>query len=142
MKNPRLIYRVILKLFALSGIAILLYVLFSSLFIKKNQSTSSDKPDNLIKLDLTGMKANEIKKVSWEGKQILVLKQTDTLEYRVFFNTGDSGNCPLYYAANKFKDTCTGTLYDHNGREINQSVAKYLLKPPYHFKGNVLIIGK
>jgi len=142
MKDPRLIYRIILKLLVLSGIGIMLYVLVGSLFVGGNQIDKTKKAANLITLDLSEMKKNEIRRTQWEGKPVIVLKRSDKPQYHVYFNTGDSGNCPLFYASKIFKDTCTGTLYNQGGREINKSTPKLLSIPPHSFNGNVLIIGK
>jgi len=142
MKNPRLVYRVILKFFTLSGVAIVLYVLVASLFVSQEETTSSTRKNNIIQLDLNKLDDGETTNVRWQGKQIIVLKFLGTNKYKVFFNTGDSGNCPLFYASSSFKDSCTGTLYDQNGQQKNSSSPKQLLSPPHYFEGNTLIIGR
>jgi len=142
MKDPRLVYRVILKLFAALGSLILLYVLFSSLFVKKEKVTPTVKTNPIIKIDLAGMQKDGVRKVRWQGRQIIILKSQDKREYSVYYNTGDSGNCPLYYASDVFKDTCTGTLYDKKGRQLNSSSPKLLQSPPYYIEGEQLIMGK
>ena len=142
MKNPRLVYRVILKLFTLVGVAILLYVLVASLFVSQEETASSVKKSNMIEFDLNKLDDGEIAMIRWGEKQIITLKLLNTNKYKVFFNTGDSGNCPLFYASSTFKDTCTGTLYDQNGQQKNSSSPKHLLSPPHYFDGNMLIIGR
>lgn len=142
MKDPRLLYRIILKLFVLAGIGVMLYVLVSSLFVGGSPTDNANKIANIIELDLAGMKDNEIRRTQWEGKQVIVLKHPVKPVYQVYFNTGDSGNCPLFYSSKTFKDTCTGTLYDQEGRELNKASPKLLSSPPHSFNGNVLLIGK
>lgn len=146
MENPRLFYRAILKLFALFGILAMLYVLFSSLFtdqggVQKKEEERS-KINDIVTLDLNEIRQGMVRKIRWNGKEVVVLKYSASSDYSVFFNTGDSGNCPLFYSSNTFKDTCTGTLYDHTGHDENKKSPKVLAKPPYHIKEAVLFIGE
>ncbi len=151
MRNPRLVYRALLKLLILLGLLALLYVLFNSLFIgqsneSKDRRINKTKTDFLT-LDLSDMNQGQIRKIRWHGREIIILKYAqlkgaNALQYAVFFNTGDSGSCPLFYSSNTFKDTCTGTMYDLMGREKNKAVPKSLSKPPYVIKGSVLTIGQ
>lgn len=141
MNNPRLLYRVILKFFALIGGFVLLYVMVSSLFTNETKSSRQDKTVVTVKLDLTGMTNGKIRKIRWRGRDVIITKSVDS-NFNVFFNTGDSGNCPLFYSSEGFKDTCTGTLYDPKGREKNKQQAKKLESPDYYFEGSFIIIGK
>ncbi len=169
MKNPRLIYRVILKILALSAVVILLWVMTRSLFVGSNQAESSNpqQKTQLVILDVSGMQKGEIRKANWQGKQVAVLlrktpitvkAKTDnkypkllskTLSrslkpgYFVYINMGDSGNCPLFYSDDIFKDICSSTLFDSAGRALNNPDQGYQLKiPPHQFNDNTLTIGR
>ena len=64
-------------------------------------------------------------------------------EYFVYFNVGDSKNCPLYYAGGVFKDTCSSNQFDESGRNISTSPLNYKLQiPPHYFDKQQLIFGK
>jgi len=142
MKNPRLFYRVILKAFALIGVAVLLYIMFSSLFTSQIKEPQNKASIDIVKLDLTGLAKNGIKKVRWNNREIIILTGKDYSDTVAFFNTGDSGNCPLFYLSATFKDTCTATLYDRTGREIQVKTPKFLKSPTYHIEGSILVIGQ
>lgn len=140
MKNPRLLYRVFLKLFALLGIIILLYVMVGSLFVPKEEQGKL-KIEN-ISVDLSDIENGKTINLSWSGRAVIILKGEDRAHTFVYFNTGDSGNCPLFYSSSVFKDTCTGTVFDERGSEKNSNAPKTLVSPPYFFKGNTIVIGK
>lgn len=142
MKNPRLFYRVILKAFALIGGGILLYVMFSSLFTSQGKTQKNKAPISVVKFDLAGLTKNGIKKVRWNNREVIILKGKDFSDTFVFFNTGDSGNCPLFYLSGTFKDTCTGTLYDRTGRDKQTKSPKVLKSPAYHVEGSVMVVGQ
>jgi len=127
-------------------------------------------------IDLHGMQVNEIRKTRWGNKEVAVLKRStrefmnetkltrakpeslheslnalfrsQKLDYFVYLNRGDSGNCPLFYDARGFKDTCSGKLFDTTGREKGKQKNTYLLEiPPHYFKsldGRVieLVVGQ
>jgi len=165
MKNPRLVFRVIIKILTVSGLVILLWVFISSLFI--HQEKEPVVVHKLLEIDLKGMKDNDIKKIVWKGKEVAILqrKGRPTLYhtkylakiphpslnsglrsisniYFVYFNQGDSGNCPLFKESDGFKDTCTGTRFDTSGREKNKGIQGSRLEiPPHYFQGDKLFIG-
>ncbi len=63
-------------------------------------------------------------------------------DYFVFINTGDSGNCPLYYAKGEFNDTCSKNRFDENGLSITSPQSGYRLAiPPHYFVGKLIEIG-
>ena len=70
--------------------------------------------------------------------------------YFVYFNSGDSNNCPLYYSGGVFKDVCSLNQFDESGKEITANSQQFQLKiPPHHFvdsngdnMNDTLIIGR
>ena len=131
-----------MKSLALIGTAILLYVMLSSLFEEPKDTQPNTTSVNIIEVDLTGMINNQIRKTRWNGREVIILKGKSASDYSVYFNTGDSGNCPLFYIAGTFKDTCTGTMYDQHGYEKNTQQPKKLKGPDYYFQDSVIVIGK
>ena len=169
MKNPRLIYRVALKILVLSAFILLLWVMTRSLFVGSNpaESINPQQKTQRVTLDISGMNKGEIRKAHWQRKEVAVLyrkapitqqtqlsnTQAQSLnkaasrslkpEYFVYINTGDSGNCPLFYANDTFKDICSSTLFDSAGRKTNSQQQSVTIKiPPHHFDKNTLIIGE
>ena len=164
MKNPRLIYRVILKILGLSAFLLLLWVMTRSLFVGSNLSKPerSKQQVQLITIDISAMRKGEIKKARWQGKEIAVLYRKTPIaqqaqfqainksasrsfksNYFVYINKGDSGNCPLFYSNDTFKDICSSTLFDSAGRKINGQKNHAPIKiPPHYFLGESLVIGK
>lgn len=167
--NRRLLYRVFLKFFASLALLIFLIVLFNSLFIKsQNKVVKEGKKILLITLNLENMKKGEIRKVRWGNKEVAVLlREKFTVnssninkklsnfnlietsksrslhpDYFVYYNQGDSGNCPLFYERNTFKDVCTGALFDTTGRStVNKKFAYQLKLPPHFIDDKTVIIG-
>lgn len=142
MKDKRQIYRVILQLMTYISVVVLLWVMFSSAFVAdKEQKIQA----NNIEMSLQQLAIGELTHVLWQGKRVSVLHRNDAQKdaYFVFYDVGDSGNCPLFFKGKILKDTCTGTQYDQWGSPIGQSRADDLESPPHHFLANQkkLIIG-
>ena len=171
MKNPRLIYRVALKILGLSAFALLLWVMTRSLFVGSNavtpQQASKENKASLVSLAISGMQKGEVRKLNWQGKEVAVLYRKVPIsfhtkyiaklphpslnsgsrsikpEYFVYINKGDSGNCPLFYSNDTFKDICSSTLFNSAGREKANLQQGYKIQiPPHHFKNDHLIIGE
>jgi len=169
MENPRLIYRVILKILALGAFLLLLWVMTRSLFVGSSQSEpeNSKQQVQLITVDISTMRKGEIKKARWQGVEVAVLyrkafiaqqvqsatqpmqainksaSRSFKANYFVYINKGNSGNCPLFYSDDTFKDICSGTLFDSAGRKINDQKNPINLKiPPHYFVEEKLVIGK
>jgi len=170
MQNSRQILRVILKSLTFLGVLALSFVFVNSLFIKEsNNSTSKVVPaTETVSLSVEDMQAGQIKKIRWNKLEIAVLKRqySDELTslkvqtndktlhhsidarmrslkkaYFVYINRGDSNNCPLFYRAGIFTDTCTSSTYDESGR-AKTNTSKNLEVPPHFFHGSDLHIGK
>ena len=164
MTNNRLIYKVFLKVLTALGIVTLMLVFINSLFVR-----SPEKALALVELDISGMKKGEIKKTYWAGRPVAVLYRSYPIseeyqsvlkaefktlnpayrsiqrEYFVFMDKGDSGNCPLFYRADVFKDTCTGNTFNNTGRMIGKRIENqqnYEIKiPPHHFSDSQIVFG-
>ena len=169
MKNPRLVYRVALKVLFLSAFVLLLWVMVRSLFVGSNvpQVENRQKKAQLVTLDISRMQKGEVRKTQWQGKEVAVLYRKKTLspdtkittklaqhsslksgsrsikpEYFVYINKGDSGNCPLFYVDDTFKDVCSSTLFNSTGRKITNLNQGFKLNiPPHYFEAETLIIG-
>ena len=165
MKNPRLVFRVIIKVLMVLGLLILLWVFASSLFVHQDKEPVVEH--DLLELDLKDMRDGNVRKIRWEGKEIGILKRKGhhvlgytkyvakiphqslnsalrslTKEYFVYYNHGNSGNCPLFNEGNGFKDTCTGTHFDTTGRETDKGLQGARLEiPPHYFQDDKLFIG-
>lgn len=149
MADKRQVYRLILQVMSYIGVGAILWVMFSSAFVGHRDDERAN-PVERIEMSLQQLKSGEMTHVMWMGKKVSVLHQRDGEKtstkmppYYVFFNVGDSGNCPLFFAGKRLKDTCTGTLYDQNGQPIGRSRADDLVSPPHYFLSNdLLIIGE
>lgn len=137
--DNRLVYRVFLKLLFIVGLVVLLFVFFNSLFVTEKEIQKSIV---LGELDVTDMRVNEIRKTRWNGKEVAVLLRAEQ-DYFVYFNTGDSGNCPLFKEPDGFKDTCTSTRFDFHGKQKGSKAQGFTLNsPPHYFKEYLLLIGE
>ena len=167
MKNRRLVYRVILKIFTVSAVLVLSVVFVNSLFTNNIEQQKHDDILPLVKLNIAAMKKGEIRKAYWRGKEVAVLYRAQPVwyhtkfiaklpheslnsgsrsrlaDYFVYINYGDSGNCPLFYGSGFFKDTCTGKWFDTAGREKNnrQNGAEIEV-PPHYFDGENIYYGR
>ena len=166
MENQRLIYRVILKVSAVLALMILTWVFVNSLFTQTDKSSeSSEKAEqiNLIKIDLSEMLKGNIQKVRLGNQEVSILYRKvsapleklktifnkdvaihpENSDFYVFYNYGDSGNCPLFYSKDTLKDTCSGKVFNTFGQEINNQNNGFQLKiPPHYFEGGKLFLGK
>jgi len=166
--DKRLIYRVVLKFLFFVAFAILAVVLVRSLFTASDKIESAQKIEvPIVTLDLSGMAKGDVRKIRWQGKEIGVLKRKGhhvlrhtkyvakiphqslnsalrslTKEYFIYYNRGDSGNCPLFKETDGFKDICTSTRFDTTGREKEKGLQGQRLKiPPHRIEGDKLLIG-
>jgi len=166
--DKRLIYRVVLKILLSVALLVLLVVFVKSLFIGANETQKSQEVTSvLVSLDLEGMRKGEIRKIRLDGKEVAVLKRKGnpkfrptkylpkiphpslngwlrsiTQDYFVYYNYGDSGNCPLFNEGDGFKDTCTSMRFDTSGREKDKGLQGYRLEiPPHYFQDDKLFIG-
>ena len=164
MPNRRLYYRVVLKSMFAIGVFVLLLVFLSSLFVGGEQELETRSA--IVVLDISDMQKGEIRKTRWDDKEVAVLHRNDSIsiknnnlpkspseisntlfrsqkaDYFVYYNHGDSGNCPLFYSANSFKDVCSSKLFDSTGREVKNSEQGYKIKiPPHFFIDNNLYFG-
>ncbi|MCF6188858.1 MAG: hypothetical protein L3J51_00095 [Cocleimonas sp.] len=166
--DKRLIYSVVLKVLFLLAFLVLLIVLVKSLFTASDETNKHREKDvTLVSLDLKGLIKGDVRKARWKGKDIGVLNRKGNRilyhtkylakiphesvnsglrslrkEYFVYYNHGDSGNCPLFKEADGFKDTCSGTRFDTSGREIGKGLQGARLEiPPHYFQGDKLFIG-
>lgn len=168
MKKKKL--RALLKILVLAASVLLLIVFFKSLFPAGN-----NKKYELVEMGLKGIQLGEIRKIRFDGKEVGILKRKDTRfkervfdnvkhqlpdqsldknsrsqlpEYFVYYNVGDSGNCPLFHNDKGFKDICSQKVFDETGREQKAEIQGYAIKiPPHTFKTSegketTLLIGK
>ena len=142
MSDKRQIYRVILQLMTYVSIGTLLWVMFSAAFVADKEPKVL--PDN-IEISLQPLTKGELTHVLWQGKRVSILHRNDAQQnaYFVFYDLGDSGNCPLFFNGKVLKDTCTGTQYDQRGEPVGQGREDDLASPPHYFLDNQrkLIIG-
>jgi len=173
MQNRRLVFSVIIKLLILSGIILLLVVLVNSLFTGnssgENQKASTSNEIQTVSLDTNDMFKGQIRKIRWNNREVGVLLRQfperllnnanvveenldDTIEansrskkqeYFVYFNLGDSNNCPLFYSAGEFKDVCSSNKFDEIGRMLKGGPSSFRLKiPPHYYTKTGVVIGK
>jgi len=171
MHNRRLLFAVIIKLLTFLGLLLLTLVFFNSLFTSDgNVSKTSSSEMPIVVLDITEMQKGQIKKIRWNNRDVAILLRqfpeklanqstknsqqglhpsinlqirSKKTEYFVYFNIGDSRNCPLFYAAGEFKDVCSSNRFDEAGRDINANQQSYMLAiPPHYFEQDTVIFGK
>ena len=171
MQNRRLLFSVIIKLMMFLGLFLLTLVLLNSLFTDDSSVPKTVNNEiSSVTLDITEMQSGQIKKVRWNNKEVAILlrqfpdklmpqsleasphdlhpsinaqTRSKKIEYFVYFNTGDSKNCPLYYAGGEFKDVCSSNRFDEAGRDINTNSQAYKLEiPPHYFVQDQVVFGK
>ena len=171
MQNRRSFLGVIIKLMTFLGLLLLTLVLINSLFTDDaNVPKTANDQLLTVSLNIAEMQTGQIKKIRWNNKEIAILlrqfpeklvqqkmvnseeelhasikaqTRSQKPEYFVYFNAGDSGNCPLYYAGGVFRDVCSSNKFDEAGRDINANSHSYMLRiPPHHFNQDKVIIGK
>ncbi len=142
MADKRQIYRVILQLMTYISVVALFWVMFNSVFIADEEEKVL--PVN-IEMPLKQLKKGELTQLWWQSKKVSILHRNDVSDnlYLVYYDLGDSGNCPLFFNGKILKDTCTGTQYDQTGKPIKRSRADDLQSPPHYFivDQNKVIIG-
>lgn len=168
MQDRRLFYRVILKTMTFLGVLLLLLVFFNSLFTSQETGLNTTGDALQVQLDIAELQPRQIMKTRWKGKEVAVLNRrslekilplhtifkedthasldawtrSQKLEYFVYINSGDSGNCPLFYSEGVFKDICTANKFDENGRGIRADQGRFSIQiPPHHFIGNLVVFG-
>lgn len=143
MSDKRQIYRVILQLMSYSAVAVFLWVIFGAIFIA-NDKEKQPLLDR-VEMSLQQLAKGELTHVLWQGKKVSILYRNDTSEtaYLVYYDLGDSGNCPLFFNGNILKDTCTGTQYYQTGESVHQGKTDDLASPPHYFitLKNKVVIG-
>jgi hypothetical protein len=126
-----------------SAIAVFLWVMIGTTFVADNKKKQT-LPDR-IEMSLQQLTKGELTHVLWQGKKVSILYRNDTSDtsYLVYYDLGDSGNCPLFFNGKILKDTCTGTKYHQTGESVNQSKVDDLASPPHYFitLKNKVIIG-
>jgi len=171
MQNRRLLFGVIIKILLFIGVIILALVLINSLFIaKEKKSVLNDEIKVIAEIDLADMQNGQVRKIRWKNREVAVLLRqfseqllespiTDKVEnthssintqtrsikqeYFVYFNMGDSKNCPLHYAAGVLKDICSSNRFNEAGMDINGNLKAYKIEiPPHYFEENRVIFGK
>lgn len=171
MQNPRLVYWLIVKIFTAIVIVALLWVFIGSLSTSNHSNklkpSKSIQPLPLVKMDISKLQKGQIKKTRWGAKEVAVFYRNHPVTYHtkyiaklpheslssgsrsqkpdyfVYVNHGDSGNCPLFYSAGTFKDTCTGKIFNSSGREINNKQQGYKLEiPPHYFEAEHIYFGQ
>lgn len=169
MQNPRLYFSAIIKLLILLGLLLLTIVFFNSLFTEDNSyKVSENEKIPISSIDISDMFKGQILKTRWNNKEVAVLlrqfpekiKSNDTNledlhaslninlrsqteDYFVYINLGDSNNCPLFYSAGEFKDVCSANLFDEAGRPLKGNSSSFKVNiPPHYFNAENLIIGK
>ncbi|HIO92457.1 MAG TPA: hypothetical protein EYG68_06370 [Leucothrix mucor] len=148
MSDKRQVYRVILQLMTYIGIAALLWVMFGSVFVPDYDKSSSQT--EYMEVTLQNLAEGKVTHVMWRGKIVSILHRSGSAinegkasRYFVYYDLGDSGNCPLYFTGEVLKDTCTGTQYDQFGQPVNRIRADDLESPLHYFSGQKkLVLGK
>ena len=171
MQNRRLFFSVIIKLLVFLGLLLLTLVFLNSLFTNDSSNSKVAKVEKpLTIIDISEMQSGQIRKARWKNREVAILfrqfpenldqavkvneltdlhpsikthTRSKKPEYFVYFNVGDSKNCPLYYAGGIFKDVCSSNRFDEAGRYVNGNLQSYMLEIPAHyFEHDKLIIGK
>ena len=148
MTDKRQVYRVILQIMTYIGVAALLWVMFGSVFVPDYEK--SDEAVEIIEMDLQNLARGKVTHVMWQGKKVSILHRNNQLDeadkdgdYFVYYDLGDSGNCPLYFTGEILKDTCTGTQYNQLGKPVNNVRVADLKSPTHYFLSQEkLLLGK
>ncbi|HRF56575.1 MAG TPA: ubiquinol-cytochrome c reductase iron-sulfur subunit [Campylobacterales bacterium] len=110
------------------------------------------------KVDVSTMKAGELRTVEFRGKPVYILKKTPEMaasnnnanvkigadQFTVVIAICTHLGCiPAYAAESKqFKCACHGGEFDANGANTFGPPPKPLIVPPYKVEGNALLLGE
>jgi len=171
MTDKRLLYRVIIKLMAVSGIIALLFVFLNATFNSGLETEEVEVvSDEVISLKLAMVTSTEPTNVVWNNQRVAVIKREGAqqmqliqatskspsasansveqhpwrsidVSYFVYMDKGDSGHCPLFFDGDSFKDTCSGNRFDLTGRQIGGS-RTLKIPPHYYAQAGELVIGR
>lgn len=155
INNKKQVYRVIIKLLSFVGLSVLSYfILRSAISPPISQTLHKVIP---IRVDVSKLPAGQLKILRWNHKNIAILHRTAAMQanipntvktprYFVFINAGGDLNCPLRLSQKSvhyLQDSCSGYLYDSNGKALKPNACiKDLISPPHRFiDQNHLLIG-
>lgn len=141
MSDKRKLYRVIMKILTLVGVGIILWVFLNSVFVTNHEKQSEAQEH--MEVSLKQLDFGEITHVNWNGKKVSILNTANATEratFFVFYDVGDSGNCPLFFNGEILKDTCTGTVFNQQGESITKGRSHTLQSPPYYFKDQFTLV--
>lgn len=171
MTDKRLLYRVIIKLMAMLGIITLLGVFLNATFNSGRDTVEAPViTAEPVSLKLAMVTSTEPTNVVWNNQRVGVIKRNGggqlgliqatgqspnvtpesvdehpwrsvDASYFVYFDTGDSGHCPLFFAGDSFKDTCSGNRFDLTGRQLG-GTRKLAIPPHYYAQAGQLVIGR
>ncbi len=149
--SRRLILRVILKLFGLTALLFVLYILFSG-----DDEPAAEAPTLLpLLLELDTLQPAQPQRLEWAGGALQLLRMTDTAPPRVFYDRGGNLGCPLSWQPpgtttapqqpwpGGFHDQCSRVWYRYDGEVLpNQASSQNLQGPANRIKqGHLLEIG-
>ncbi len=153
MSEPsrRLVLRVTLKLFGLTALLFIVYILFSA-----DDEGEAPAPTLVpLLLELDTLQPAQPQRLEWAGGPLQLLRMTDKAPPRVFYDRGGKLGCPLSWqppgtaAAPQqpwpggFRDQCNSVWYRYDGKVLpEQATGQNLQTPPYRItQGDLLEIG-
>ena len=153
MREPsrRLVLRVILKLFGLTALLFIIYVLFSA---DDEQATPAATLPRL-QIKLTTLQPTQPQRLEWAGGPLQLLRMADNTPPYLFYDRGGNLGCPLSWQSpgtaqapqqpwpGGFRDQCNSVWYLYNGKVLPQQANEQNLQsPPYRIiEGDLLEIG-
>ena len=78
------------------SVVILLWVMFNSIFIADEEKKVLSAH---IEMPLKQLKKGGLTQLLWQNKKVSILHRNDISDnlYLVYYDIGDSGNCPLFF---------------------------------------------
>lgn len=153
MSEPsrRLILRVTLKLFGLTALLFIVYILFSG---DDEQATPATTLTPL-RVELNTLHPAQAQRHEWAGGPLQLLRMSDNSPPHIFYDRGGKLGCPLRWQPpgtpqapqqpwpGGFRDQCNSVWYHYDGKVLPQQASEQDLKsPPYRIiEGHLLEIG-
>jgi Rieske Fe-S protein len=149
--SRRLILRVILKLFGLTALLFIVYILFSG---DDEQATPATTLPPLL-VDLNTLQPAQPQRLEWAGGPLQLLRIADNAPSYLFYDRGGKLGCPLSWQPpgtaqapqqpwpGGFRDQCNSVWYLYDGKVLpEQASEQNLQSPPYRIiEGDLLEIG-
>lgn len=137
MTDKKLVLRVLLKLFSMTAVLWLAYVLLVGFFGQEISNKTATT-----KISLQALKTGDVDYFEINNRKLLVLKRNDK-DYLVAWSDDPVYGCQIELKDDYLKPVCVDIKYDFFGKGLNKERTVQLKSPDYYIdQGSILIIGE